>query len=68
MGYQDLLKILRNPRHEEHNTMKEWLGRPLDPEAFDAARANEYLRLLKWPRTSEEHLRRVLMKRDNFGG
>ena len=29
-GYQNLLKILRNPKHEEHNTMQEWLGRPFD--------------------------------------
>jgi hypothetical protein len=47
--------------------MKEWLGRPFDSEAFDAARTNEYLRMLKWPRTSEAHLRRALIKRDGFG-
>ena len=67
-GYQNLLKILRNPRHEEHKTMKAWLGRPFDPEAFDAARTNAHLRMLKWPRTTEAHLRRVLMKRDSFRG
>jgi hypothetical protein len=67
-GYQDLLKVLRNPKHEEHNSMKEWLGRPFDPEAFDPASTNACLRKLKWPRTSEAHLRRVLMKRDGFGG
>ncbi len=65
-GYQNLLKILRNPKHEEHNSMKEWLGRPFDPEAFDPASTNAYLRMLKWPKTSEAHLRRALMKRDNF--
>ncbi|MGO8700486.1 MAG: plasmid pRiA4b ORF-3 family protein [Limisphaerales bacterium] len=65
-GYQDLVKILRNPRHEEHNSMKEWLGRPFDPEAFDATRTNAYLRMLKWPRTSEAQLRRALMKRDGY--
>jgi hypothetical protein len=66
-GYQDLLKVLRNPRHEEHNSMKEWLGRPFDPEAFDPASTNAHLRMLKWPRTTEAHLRRVLIKRDNYG-
>jgi hypothetical protein len=65
-GYQDLLKVLRNPKHEEHNTMKEWLGRPFDPEAFDLAHTNTYLRMLKWPTTSEARLRSALMKRDGF--
>ena len=67
-GYQNLLKILRNPKHEEHNSMKEWLGRAFDPEAFDPASANACLRMLKWPRTSEEQLRRALMKRDIYFG
>jgi hypothetical protein len=48
------------------NSIKEWLGRSFDPEAFDAARANEYRRMLKWPRVTEAHRRRVLMKWDNF--
>jgi hypothetical protein len=65
-GYQDLLKILRNPRHKEHKTMKDWLGRPFDPEAFDPAATDALLRSLKWPRASEEQLRRALMKRDGF--
>ena len=67
-GYQDLLKILRNPRHEEYAERREWLGRPFDPEAFDPASTNVYLKKLKWPRTSEAHLRRVLMQRDGLGG
>jgi len=66
-GYQKLLMILRNPKHEEHNSMKEWLGRAFDPEAFDPASANACLRMLKWPRTSEAQLRRALMKRDGYG-
>ncbi|MGD1083729.1 MAG: plasmid pRiA4b ORF-3 family protein [Verrucomicrobiota bacterium] len=65
-GYQDLLKILRNPRHEEHNSMKDWLGRPFDPEAFDPVATNAHLQMLKWPRTSEAQLRRLLMNRDGF--
>jgi hypothetical protein len=48
--------------------MKEWLGRPFDPEAFDSVSANAHLRMLKWPRTSVAHLRRVLMERDGFAG
>ncbi len=65
-GYADLLKILRDPKHEEHESMKEWLGRPLDPKAFDAAKINTYLQKLKWPRPTESQLRKVLMARDSY--
>jgi hypothetical protein len=65
-GYDNLLKILRNPKHEQHDSMKEWLGRPLDPEAFDVEKVNSYLRKLKWPRTTESQLRKVLMARDDY--
>jgi len=65
-GYENLLKILRNPKHEEHATMKQWLGRTLDPEAFDIEKVNTCLRKLKWPRTTESQLRKVLMARDNY--
>jgi len=65
-GYDNLLKILRNPKHEEHRSMKEWLGRPLDAEAFDVAKANLWLRKLKWPRVTEIQLRKVLMGRDDY--
>jgi hypothetical protein len=46
--------------------MKEWLGHPLDPEAFDAEKVSTYLRKLKWPRTTESQLRKVLMARDDY--
>jgi hypothetical protein len=65
-GYDDLLKILRNPKHEEHQSMKEWLGRPFDPQAFDVEKVNTYLKKLKWPRTTESQLRKVLMARDDY--
>jgi len=34
-GYRELLEILADPAHPEHDERKEWLGRPFDPEAFD---------------------------------
>jgi hypothetical protein len=34
-GYWDLMEILADPTHEDHEMMKEWLGRLLDSEAFD---------------------------------
>lgn len=33
-GYEDLQKILKNPRHKEHADMLEWLGID-DPKEFD---------------------------------
>ena len=63
-GFDNLLQILQNPSHEEHDSMKEWLERPFDPKACDVAGINTSLRKLKWPRTTESHLRKVLLARD----
>jgi hypothetical protein len=41
-GYYNLLHILQNPKHEEHEEMKEWAGK-IDPDAFDIADANNRL-------------------------
>ena len=65
-GYAELLKTLKNPKHPEHKTMKEWLGRPFDAETFDVAKTNLWLRKLKWPRVTETQLRKVLMGRDDY--
>ena len=67
-GYDNLLRILRNPKHKEHKSMKEWLGRPFDPEAFDPAKIGRHLAKLKWPSVAESQLRRVLMTRDGVRG
>ena len=42
-GYAELLGILANPRHERHRRMKQWLGGPFDPEAFDREAVNATL-------------------------
>lgn len=34
-GYGELLEILADPTHPEHDERREWIGRPFDPEAFD---------------------------------
>lgn len=65
-GYDNLLKILKNRKHPEHRSMMEWLGRAFDPEAFDAAKINLWLRKLKWPRVTEAQLRQVLLGRDDY--
>ena len=46
-GYENLLQALADPTHEAHNDMKEWLGRPFDPEAFDLNDVNDALRQIK---------------------
>lgn len=43
-GYGELLKILDDPSHPEHDERMEWIGRPFDPEAFDAGEFEENLR------------------------
>lgn len=35
-GYEYLLEVLKDRRHEEHREMLEWVGENFDPEAFDA--------------------------------
>ena len=50
-GYEDLLEILGDPAHEEHQDRLEWLGLDsadrFDPAAFDLAQANAALSDLK---------------------
>lgn len=36
-GYEELLEIIKNPKHEEHEETMEWLGGGFDPELFDCA-------------------------------
>ena len=37
-GYMEFLAAIRDPTHEEHDSMLEWIGGTFDPEAFDATR------------------------------
>ncbi len=67
-GYADLLEAIMNPKHEEYESMMEWLGGKFDPEAFDRDKINKYLRNLKWPRPSVSQLATVLMQRDGASG
>jgi hypothetical protein len=45
-GYRELLAALGDPDHPEHGNVRAWLGRDLDPAAFDPARATTLLRRL----------------------
>ena len=39
-GYTDLLQVLADPDHEEHESMMEWAGGPIDPTSFDLVAVN----------------------------
>lgn len=44
-GYEDLLEIISNPEHEEHDEMMEWVGDDFDPAFFSKDEINK---LLMW--------------------
>jgi hypothetical protein len=41
IGYQELLKVLQDPRHSDHEEMLEWVGGSFDPEMFDLESVNK---------------------------
>jgi len=43
-GYENLLQVLKDKKHPEHEGMLEWVGGEFDPEAFDIASINEQLK------------------------
>ena len=43
-GYQDMLQVLKDPKHEEHESTMEWLGEEFDPEAFNLEKINTFLK------------------------
>jgi hypothetical protein len=47
IGYEYLLEILANPKHEAYAERVEWLGGSFDPEAFEIDTINADLRKLK---------------------
>ena len=67
-GYAALLEIIMDPKHEEYESMMEWLGGRFEPEVFDRDKANKYLRKLKWPRATVGQLAGLLMQRDGVKG
>jgi hypothetical protein len=46
-GYYNLLEILGDPDHPEHEEMKEWIGGEFDPARFDLDGVNAVLKGLK---------------------
>lgn len=52
-GYYNLLEVIRDPTHEEHEEMMDWLGGEYDPEAFSVDDVNRRLAPLQrwWAKT-----------------
>lgn len=46
-GYYDFLKAIQDPKHEEHESMLEWVGGGFDPDEFDMNTINRKLNDLK---------------------
>ena len=43
-GYGDFLEAIRNPKHEEHENMLEWIGGRFDSEDFDPKQATKEMK------------------------
>ena len=46
-GYYNLLKVLKDPAHQEHAALKEWIGGESDPTLFDLEGINAALKRMK---------------------
>jgi Plasmid pRiA4b ORF-3-like protein len=46
-AYFDFLAAIRDPIHEEHRTLLEWIGGSFDPVAFSIDDINERLSFIK---------------------
>jgi len=42
-GYEEFLEAIRDPKHEDHDSLLEWVGGAFDPEAFDLKAVNRDL-------------------------
>src|SRR4030042_1523573 len=42
-GYENFLKAIHDPKHEEHDDFLTWIGGEFDPEAFDLEEVNDRL-------------------------
>jgi hypothetical protein len=47
-GYQDLLKILKNPNHENYKASKEWVGKSFDADQFNPVKVRFDNPNLRW--------------------
>jgi hypothetical protein len=63
-GYENVLTVIQDPTHEEHESMLEWLGGRFDPDRFDPKRvkfddpARRYKLAFETPRAPAPRRRR----------
>lgn len=43
-GYEELLEAIKDPSHEDHEDMLEWIGEDFDPDRFDLEEINRRLK------------------------
>ena len=46
-GYAELLELLTDPDHEDHDHFRQWVGGPFDPTSFDLVGVNAALQQLR---------------------
>ena len=46
-GYADFLDAIQDPKHNEHESMLEWVGKEFDPDELDINLINKQLNRLK---------------------
>ncbi len=75
-GYEDKLKIIKNPKHPEYDEIAEWMGEDFDSENFDCAEIvfdNPLKRLkdsgilehvVETPKKSKKHTKETEVKMD----
>jgi len=61
-GYGDLLAIMKDPKHPEHESMSEWVGSGFAPEAFDAEEVNDQFALMAQPRKKKAATKKATNK------
>ena len=49
-GYENLLEIIKDPEHEEHESMMQWLGGEFGPEKFSPEGVKFYDPIERWER------------------
>ena len=54
-GYEEMLAVLRDPSHEEHESMVQWVGGKYDPAAFSPAKVRFDNPKKRWQNAFERH-------------
>ena len=61
-GFENFLAAMKRPKHPEHKSMKKWYGQPFDADAFSVEETNHWLGKMRWPKTTESALRKLILR------